>query len=270
MARTSGVGLLCETGCVEIMGEEQHRVLAFVAAANAGGYRPSDEEVALWLEAPAPADSSFSILASVRPLRMDRLLGFAGESLVEHLVRIRWLQRMGPGVEVTTLGRSLLRWAVTESPDSARVVTLDHGNPLAYAVLVGELASAGRATLVDPYFDANGLVDISRNTEIDRVLVGDKDPRKRASLATLLSADQGLGVDVRSHAELHDRLVVADDGRVWTLGASLNTVSRRTASTIMTPLPSQAAEAMGEAVRTWWEGGESLLMEDNPDEESPE
>lgn len=266
-ADSAATASLCEDPAMEVMNQEQHRVLGFVAAANAGGYRPVESEVKLWLDSPVPAESS---LVSVVPTGWNKHWMRIDEGIVKHLVRIQWLQKVGGGVEVTPLGKSLLRWAEAASSDAGQVVTLDHRDPLSYAVLIGELAAAGRATLVDPYLDVNGLVDVARNTSIDRVLVGERDGRKKAALTTLVDSNQGLEVDVRSRPDLHDRLLVADDGRVWTIGASLNTVSRRTAFTIMTPLPQKAAQVIGDEVRSWWGKGTPLVREGDSNESSDE
>jgi hypothetical protein len=72
-------------------------------------------------------------------------------------------------------------------------------------------------------------------------------------------------VEVRSSTELHDRVLVADDGDVLTVGTSLNGVGRTT--TVMTPIPSPARESLRDEYERLW--SEATLVGPSPAEEDP-
>lgn len=242
---------------MEVVTEEQHRVLSFVATANAGGYEPTAQEIEAWLSHPRPRDR-WNTLGSATRLAM---LGFGGsESSVEHLSTLGWLTAWIDRYSLTKLGAALLRGAEQADAGDVQVVVLGREDPLAYPTLIGHLAEAGDALLVDPYLDVNGAADLISHTQIKRVLVNDASGTrgKRAALATLLSTELGQDFEVRSAPSLHDRFVISDDGGVWTVGASLNGVGRR-ATTVVTPLPSAAAEAVAAEMQEAWDNAQPLL-----------
>ena len=186
------------------------------------------------------------------------------EHPAEHLEYLGWIAGKAEGWRVTPLGQALLRAADTDE-DDVRVVVLDNKDPLAYATLIGELAGMGDAFLVDPYLDLAGCADLVAHTKIARVLMGDSPGSKkhREAVAVFLSSGQ-YDVEVRVAPGIHDRLVIADDGLVYTIGASLNGVSRRKAITVLTPLPQAAAETMSKAIESLWPDA-TVLTQPQPD-----
>lgn len=68
--------------------------------------------------------------------------------------------------------------------------------------------------------------------------------------AYLTSPSLGRLVEVRSTDQLHDRLLLSDDGDVLTVGTSLNGVGRTT--TVMTPIPSPARESLRAEYEQIW------------------
>lgn len=119
----------------------------------------------------------------------------------------------------------------------------------------------GGATLVDPYLELIGLIDLGDRTEVHQVLVGNSSGShkgKRAAMAQYLKSATGATLDVRVSSDLHDRMVVADDGRVWTLGMSLNGIHRRKSITVLTPMPASAAATLAAEVQELWNGSTSI------------
>jgi hypothetical protein len=55
---------------------------------------------------------------------------------------------------------------------------------------------------------------------------------------------------------LHDRLIVGEDGEVWTLGASLNSVA--TTSTVVVPVPQAGADALRQQAEKLWADAEQV------------
>lgn len=191
----------------------------------------------------------------------QRELVTPAETLIGHLVRLIWLEESdvgidaNPGLRVTDLGRALLRDAEsgTEQGDDVSVVILGREDPLAYPILVGQLASAGSGLLVDPYLEVTHLHRIVVSTQLTRVLVSGHARRRgevEAMRAYLDSPSVARRLEVRSSTELHDRVLLADQGDVMTLGTSLNGVGRKT--TVLAPLPSPAREALRQEYDRLW------------------
>ena len=160
-----------------------------------------------------------------------------------------------------------------ESDQDISVVILGREDPLAYPILVGQLAAAGAGLLVDPYLKLHDLHTIVVSTQLTRLLVSGKTNNRStvgAMQAYLDSSSLGRRIEVRSSTQLHDRVLVADDGDVLTLGTSLNGVGHTT--TVMTPIPPPARESLlSEYGRLWEEatlvGPPSRDEDDTEDEE---
>lgn len=181
------------------------------------------------------------------------------ETPIEHLLRLTWLETVSApgksGLRLTDLGAALLRDYQTadDTDEGVSVVVLGREDPLAYPILVGQIAAAGPGLLVDPYLKLPDLHMIVVSTQLTRLLVSGK-PANSAVVSSMQayldSPSLGRRVEVRASTELHDRVVVADDGDLLTLGTSLNGVGRTT--TVMTPIPSPAREALRDDYERVW------------------
>lgn len=200
------------------------------------------------------------LLPSLSSIMSEQKLVKAAETLVQHLVRLRWLEEVpGPredvGLRLTELGRSLLRANETDgdTDGGVSVVVLGKDDPLAYPTLVGQLAAVGPGLLVDPYLKLEDLHMIVVSTRLTRLLVSDKPPNGvvvSSMRAYLDSASLARRVEVRASTELHDHVLIADDGDLLTVGTSLTGVGRRT--TVMTPIPSPARESLKDVYEQLW------------------
>lgn len=191
----------------------------------------------------------------------ERALVTPAETTIGHLVRITWLAEVAtpsggePGLRLTELGRALLRDAETGevSDEDVSVVVLGREDPLAYPILVGQLAAAGPGLLVDPYLKLGDLHMIVVSTQLTRLLVAGKTNNRGEVSAMQAYLGQGTlsrRVEVRSSTELHDRVLMADDGDVLTVGTSLNGVGRTT--TVISPVPSPARESLRAVYEGLW------------------
>lgn len=251
---------------MEIVSETQHRAMAFIAAANRGGYKPNDQEVGVWMVSSQPR--------RVGGIMSNWLLGMGGamqalqgvlQSTVNHMEELTWLERSGSGgILLTPLGKALLRATEEEADERLRVVVLDSEDPVSYSSLIGEIAEMGSGMLVDPYLEVQGLVDVWGRTSVRRVLVGDspKSRGKRVAMAVQLGTEEREDpIDVRVASGLHDRLIITDDGGVWTLGKSLNGIQSRKTVTVLSPLPSTAAAQIVSQYQELWTDATPLLEE---------
>lgn len=201
------------------------------------------------------------------------------ETPVAHLLRIGWLAtandstgRDGEPLRVTELGSALLHEAELgdQTTSDVTVVVLGRDDPLAYPLLIGQLASVGGAgLLVDPFLRVEQLHQLITLTSLTRILVSGKDQQRGVRAA--MSAYLGIGslnvardIEVRASTRLHDRVLVAEDGSTYTLGTSLNGVGRTT--TVFSPMPAPASEALSEEYEEVWESAE-LVGPQPPDDE---
>ncbi|NMR29114.1 hypothetical protein [Crystallibacter degradans] len=253
-----------------------------IAATMGGSFRPLQEALtASFMQNRRLAAQLGSITAGIMT---DRELVKPAETLLEHLIRLTWLEEVpspsggAPGLRLTDLSRALLRDVETDddADEDVSVVLLGKEDPLAYPTLVGQLAAAGPGLLVDPYLKLADVHTIVVSTQLTRLLVSGK--RNNQSVVSSMQAyldspSLGRQVEVRSSAELHDRVLLADDADVLTLGTSLNGVGRTT--TVLTPIPSPARESLrDEYERIWTEatlvGPPPLEAEGENNEQEPD
>lgn len=197
------------------------------------------------------------------------------ETMLEHLVRLTWLAEGGsdgesPRLYLTELGRALLRDTEQESapPEDVSVVVFEVEDPLAYPQLVGQLANAGEGLLVDPYLKLADLNRVVVSTGLTRLLVTGISNNKRelAAMQTYLdSPSLGRRVEVRASTQLHDRLLIAEDGSVLTLGSSLNGIGRKL--TVLSPIPPSQCSTFRDAYEKIWDDADTVgPTPDNADE----
>jgi hypothetical protein len=257
---------------MDVVTQDQHKALGFVSACVNSGYRPTHDDVGTWLDNPEATPPQWNLLgASVAQFQATFARAFStsggitpGETVVEHLVRIKWLVARGGGLELTPLGSALFAHAerATFVDAGPTVVVLGQDDPLAYPRLVGVLADAGKGFLVDPYLKLDQLHLLIVQTQIERVLVK-KSPETTGALAAM-SALLGSSLLPRqilvraSSDKLHDRLIVGANGQVQTIGASMNTVERGTA-TVISPMPAEATAVLLKNAEAQWNAATPLI-----------
>lgn len=246
---------------MRILTDDQRRALSFVQAANDGGFQPKSEDVEAWLAEPT---STSDMLGGWVWRHMRTTLG--SNSTTEHALSLGWLASgsRGQHLTISPLGRALLRSHDSEPDTTDAVLVADNRDPLAYPRLIGALTDVGPGLLVDPYLDAQELLDIVEHTQLERVVVGQKDKAKTTRLKmTLRNPEIAAKVEVRASSEVHDRMVISATGAVWLIGASLNTVSRRSSFTTLTPMPGPAAEVLRDRVEECWSSASALSPSDD-------
>lgn len=234
---------------------------------------PAISQLSNWLEMDGLNPVREAMATLTRAMRTSHFSGIGGvsstreqvepaETVIDHLIRLMWLEETSsaatrePGLRLTELGRALLRDVEVEAEheDGLGVVVLGREDPLAYPTLIGQLSGAGAGLLVDPYLKIDGLHRIVVSTQLTRLLVSGKSNNLGevvAMQAYLDSPSIGRSVEVRSSTQLHDRVLVAEDERVATLGTSLNGVGRTT--TVLSPLPPVAAQALRSEYESLWD-----------------
>lgn len=201
------------------------------------------------------------------------------ESVVDHLIRLRWVEDVSSTgsddaeLRVTDLGLALFRdrETETEAVEDVSVVVLGRGDPLAYPMLIGQLGAAGPGLLVDPYLKLEDLHRVVVTTQLTRLLITGQ-PSNRVVIgavrAYLDTSSPTRRVEVRSSTQLHDRVLIADDGAVTTLGTSMNGVGKKT--TVLTPMPSPANETLREEYKQIWDAADLVGPQRNEEEDQQE
>lgn len=172
------------------------------------------------------------------------------ETTVAHLIRLQWLSceehaTRGDEVRITELGGALLAAAERDEPQQGDVdlIVLDRDDPLAYPKLVARLHDVGEGLLVDPYLEVSALHTLLTSTRLARFLVLDngRNGSKLAALTTHLASTRlPREVEVRSSAELHDRVIVSAEGEILTIGSSINGLHKHTTALVQVPAPGAA------------------------------
>jgi hypothetical protein len=294
-----GVDDALESCRVNILTDDQHRMLAFIAACNESSYNPTASEVMVWRDNPKPIPAEYrtvedpgfpgsygglglagpsvfskmidtsmrsvnSLMDSLvyRPPSTRRELVKAAETVIGHLIRLRWLEKVSgrgddSGLRLTDLGRALLRDREREAStdDDVTVVVLGRNDPLSYPLMIGRFSAAGPGLLVDPFLKLEYLHDMVVQTGLTRFLVSGKPGKQQAGVvdsmrAYLASPSIVRPVEVRASTGLHDRYLIADDGGVMTLGTSVNGVGKTT--TVMSEMPATASNALRDEYAQLW------------------
>lgn len=206
--RTSSVGRM------DLLDEESHRLLLWAVRLHEAGGAPTQAALAALAEPRRESGQSVVDALSGRSLSY-------GESAVASLVRRGLVEPLGEDrVTPTELGRlvvSALGLHPEESP-LFEVIEADlrSSDPLAFARVVGRIASLDRPMVVDPYARRPQLEYLVAHTTVRRVLLSDRLSEEEqadiaAYVASLTRRDTPLRVRVAPTDELSDRHVIDGD-----------------------------------------------------------
>lgn len=249
---------------MEIVSDQTHRVLAYLDALNRHGVKPDQYWVNEFADRPdlkVERVGGLSALGTTAHLLMafaEREV--AQERYADYMARLGWVSIDERSVELTGMGRALLKAlnspAIEESADVFEVV-LDPKDPFAYAQALGGLSSVKNALLVEPYFRLEQLMDVAAFDNITRVLLGSKlKAREYEVLATGLAAlPDERKLEIRRALDLHDRyLIPAEDGNVVMLGSSLGGIGKKVST--MTTVGQLASRALRHVHEELWRDAE--------------
>jgi hypothetical protein len=260
---------------MEIVSEDIHRVLAYVDALNRHGINPPALFVDRFAEAPdyrrrtvlrkSFVDDTAAILAGA----IYRSVVDAGESFTSYLERLGWATLKGRGVELSPIGRALIKALNTPAMEDAATnvfeIVLTPENPFAYAQALGAMSTVHDAMLVEPYFRLEQLMDIGEFGNIARVLLGyNLKPHEYELLATgLASLPSARNLELRKAKTLHDRyLIPAHDGGVLMLGMSLGGIGKKVST--LTTLGAEASQALRGVYETIWNDADVIKPKTPP------
>lgn len=259
---------------MEIIGEEAHRMLAYVEAVNRQGYSLREDEFVAyakgWEREATTRGGANSLAAQYIALTQTASLAFWGsgprelEPMLDYLCRLRWVTKSSGTVGITMLGKAVLREANSPLPASDVASTLevviDPENPFAYAQLMSRIASFEECMIVDPYLDVDQLITLASFSSVTRILTGDSKLKKLKPMYELvLQKAPQLGVRWMKQGSLHDRYAIPGEGHVYMLGSSLNSIATRFG--VATTFELSTSKLIANQYDSLWQSASPLLTD---------
>lgn len=242
---------------MEIVDEGTHRVLAYIEVLNRQGVTPTAAQVNAFANDPRPKSSGPLMGLKAFSAGLGPVAGISTESPQEYLSRLGWVVESQGEIELTSIGKALLKGLnspTLEAGADVVEIVLDPDNPFAYAQALEALGARGRSMLVEPYFRLEQLISVAELDNIGRVLLGTRIGKNdRAVLSTgLASLPEERRPELRSAQDLHDRyLIPMDDEPVLMLGASLGGLGKKVST--VTTLGLVASRALRDAHERLWD-----------------
>lgn len=252
---------------MEIIGESAHRMLAYVEAVRRQGHALTAEEFKAYASGWDQKVTSTGDYASV-VANFNRVAAMAlgtgrreVEPMLDYLARVRWITNYGGKVDITSLGKAVLREANTPLPDSevgsTLEVIIDPKDPFAYAQLMSKIAGFEDCLVVDPYLELEQLQTLGTFQSVTRILTSNKDSRRKTPVfAMVLEAFPHLSVRMAEQKLLHDRIVMPSDGSALMLGSSLASITRRFG--VATPLEATSSRLIRKHYDEIWAGAKAI------------
>lgn len=225
---------------MDIADAQAHLALAYVATVSDNGHSLRRHEFRDYMANPQRIRTTTGgvlargVLGSLGSLsEVAKIYGTTTtEELLAYLCRVHWLLVDSDHVLITRLGRAVLRSLERQAIDDETPVDVVLGDELSYARMIGKIAEAGPAALVEPYFELEQLLPIVQQTEIERVLTHPDRGSGRGRIAALTAGLAAVNTDrpfeIRTSDAIHDRFLIPNgSGDVRSIGSSLNHLGKR-------------------------------------------
>jgi hypothetical protein len=242
---------------MDLLDEESHRLLLWAVRLQEVGHSPTRKELRRLSEPRHPA--GLAVVTELTGREADFREGAIASLERRGLVEVVGDDRLSP----TELGRRVID-AVGLTGDGLPQfevidVELRSSDPLAFARVVGRVATLHRPMVVDPYCRRAELEYLSVHTSVTRVLVSDRlDADEVEDLVDLVGSirrrDHKLRLRLASRDDIQDRCVLSGD-RVLQIGG-LPTPS--SAGTTVVCEPRDLADRTREYYRDVWRHAERL------------
>ena len=205
---------------MDLLDEESHRLLLWAVRLQEVGHSPTRKELRRLSEPRQPA--GLAVVTGLTGREADFREGAIGSLLRRGLVEAVGDDRLSP----TELGRRVID-ALGLLGDGLPMfevvdVELRSSDPLAFARVVGRVATLHRPMVVDPYCRRAELEYLALHTSVTRVLVSDRlDDDEVEDLVDFVGSirrrDHKLRLRLASGDDIQDRCVLSDD-RVLQIG----------------------------------------------------
>lgn len=206
-----------------------------------------------------PPKAGWSYISGMRSWHEMLSAGSTGVS--DYLARVGWIEEDSAFARLTDTGRAIVRASTMRpDPDGSEVVTvLSPDDPLNLLTLTGAISAARGDTLVDPYFRDENLSWLISQTAISRLLLcRGSNHLGMLGMAAPAASRAGRPLEIRylPKGQLHDRYIIAKDGSVSMIGASINGLHRNFTAIVTVPEP--GARAVREFVDERWGNAEGV------------
>lgn len=259
---------------MEIIGETAHRLLTYVEAVTRQGHVLTVEELSAYEDGWEPKvtfspNGQFAgMIAALQQLSRAASAsmgtsdaGTERESFIDFLGRVRWLRVSDGTVEITSLGKAVLREANAPLPPSdvgsTLEVVIDPNDPFAYAQLVSRISGFDECLIVDPYLDLDQLMMLSSVSSVNRILTSNKRSKTNVPVfAVALGVAPHLELRMAEEKLLHDRIVIPAEGSALMLGSSLASITRRFG--VATPLEETSSRLIRDEYNKIWDSAKVI------------
>lgn len=255
---------------MDIVGESAHRLLMYVEAVRRQGHVLSKAEFEAYAgswqpRVTKPVDwASFRFLSEMDEETAESVLDRRRikESMLDFMVRVRWMTCKGGEVDITALGRAVLREANSPLPESDTgstvEVVIDPNDPFAYAQLMSKIAGFDSCMVIDPYLDVEQLLTLANFHTVTRILTGTSKLNQISPMFGLMAEKvPHLAVRSLTQNELHDRFIIPTQGSVYMLGSSLNSITKRFG--VATTLEASSSKLIAAHYDRLWAKAEPML-----------
>lgn len=218
---------------MKIASPETHRVLKYIAAVSARGYKPTQEEVLAYARQPRPMEQRGLVDMFTATFQLGSMFGYSSDHALNWLEDVHWITAQDGRVILSRLGYAVLDSLEAEemTPDGIQTVVLSSKDSVAYARVVERLAEHEGTLLVDPYVRAEDLAVVLPLSTVSRILTSKKDGEMRLAGLVALLSKMAPGVSpptLRWTNEIHGRFIIPPEpAPIFSLGTSLSGVSSR-------------------------------------------
>lgn len=252
---------------MKLADDDTHRALAFLVSLDREGHQPTCDELNLFVDEGrrrTPTPTSLTRMTAIFSHSMSGLFDGETEKISELLLRIQWAADVDERMYLTHLGKAIFKALERESidPSESLDVVLDPDDPIVLARCIAQIAKMGPSMLIDPYFRMESLSLILTRTRVNRILISDKlSKTDRGNLAMAVGVvDPDRDIEARvARSGIHDRHVIASDGKAAMLGSSLNGVGR--SLSVFVEL-GEVSATIGKHYEAIWEASEILTAPD--------
>lgn len=245
---------------VEAVRRQGHTLRQAEFEAYAAGWQPKITKPMDW--------SSLRLLSEMDEETAESVLGRRRvvEPMLDFMVRVRWMTLRAGELDITPLGRAVLREANAPLPESDTgstvEVVIDPKDPFAYAQLMSKITSLDSCMVIDPYLDVDQLLTLANFNTVTRVLTGTSKLKQIAPVFALLHEKvPHLALRSLKQSELHDRFIIPERGSVYMLGSSLNSITKRFG--VATTLEASSSKLISRHYGTLWEKADPLPQKED-------
>lgn len=251
------------------VGKDIFPILSILLVANEQSYRPTVSEITnlFYVKPPAQQNIFFSHTNIAAAYLQTPSKEKDEQELIDYLKKVGWITVAEDNrISITNFGKSIIQGMPkqSEEDDSSFSTIFKSDDPLVYGKLHQALSNENHELLVDPYFKFDYL-PFFQTTHIRKFILLDKqrnEPNKEIEKIQFglwgLQEDGQNDYEFRcaSSAKMHDRFLKDVDGKVYSIGTSINGIGKRTS--MMIKIPQCIQEEALNYIDNLWQSAETI------------